>query len=204
MITDSESLGKVPFAPKCSLCRMAFLRGIYFACGRLSDPSKQFCLEFSLGNRVDTFLEFFDMLGLEFKIANRRSENLLYTKNSTVIEDFLSLAELNNAAFEIMNIKIANELKNNANRLRNFDTVNITKAVDAANSQILVIRELKRKNLLGSLPPELEATARMRLDNPDMSLAQLAIHSVPPVTKSGITHRLKKIMEFGERLLKKD
>ena len=103
-----------------------------------------------------------------------------------------------------MNIKIANELKNNANRLRNFDTVNITKAVDAANSQITVIRELYDRNLLGSLPSELEATARLRLENPDMSLAQLAIHSVPPVSKSGITHRLQKIMEFGERLLKKN
>lgn len=204
LILESENSDSVAFAPKCTLCRMAFLRGIFFACGRLTDPQKQFCLEFSLGNRAERFIEFFDILGLEFKLTERRSERILYTKNSTVIEDFLSLAELNNAAFEIMNIKIANELKNNANRLRNFDTVNITKAVDAANSQIVVIRELYERNLLGSLPPELEATARMRLENPDMSLAQLAIHSVPAVTKSGITHRLKKIMEFGEKLLDKE
>jgi DNA-binding protein WhiA len=204
LILESENSDSIAFMPKCTLCRMAFLRGIFFACGRLTDPQKQFCLEFSLGNRAERFIEYFVILGLEFKLSERRSERILYTKNSTVIEDFLSLAELNNAAFEIMNIKIANELKNNANRLRNFDTVNITKAVDAANSQIVVIRELYERNLLGSLPPELEATARMRLENPDMSLAQLAIHSVPAVTKSGITHRLKKIMEFGEKLLDKE
>ena len=202
-LLDIEKIRSVPFASKCSLCRMAFFRGVFFAAGRLTDPSKQFCLEFSLGNRAEHFIEFFLMHGLEFKLSERKSERILYTKNSTVIEDFLTLAELNNAAFEIMNIKIANELKNNANRLRNFDTVNITKAVDAANAQIRIIRELHERNLLGSLPPELEATARMRLENPDMSLSQLAIHSVPAVTKSGITHRLKKIMEFGEKLLNK-
>ena len=202
-INSQNGSGRVTFSERCTLCKMAFLRGVFFSTGRMTDPSKQFCLEFSLGNKIDAFAELFRRLGLEMKISLRGTEKLLYTKNSTVIEDFFSMAELNNATFEVMNIKIANELKNNANRLRNFDTVNITKAVDAANAQITVIRELERRNLLGSLPSELESTARMRLENPDMSLSQLAIHSVPAVTKSGITHRLKKIMEFGEKLLKK-
>ena len=198
-----EQSGNVTFNERCSLCRMAFLRGVFFSVGRVTDPTKQFCLEFSLGNKISDFVGFFEEAGLEMKISTRASERLLYTKNSTVIEDFFSMAELNGATFEIMNVKIANDLKNNANRLRNFDTVNISKAVDAANAQITVIRELDKRGLLSSLPTELEATARMRLENPDMSLSQLAIHSVPAVTKSGITHRLKKIMEFGERLLKK-
>lgn len=191
------------FLPKCPLCRMAYFRGIFFACGRVTDPNKQFCLEFSLGNKINIFSDFFEMLGIELKLSKRGTETLLYTKNSSVIEDFFSMAELTRAAFEIMNVKIANDLKNNANRLRNFDTVNISKAVEAANAQITVIRKLYERNLLGSLPEELEATAMLRLQHPDMSLSQLAIHSVPPVSKSGITHRLKKIMSFGEELLKR-
>ena len=200
-ITEKETLNQTY---KCRYCQMAYLRGVFFATGRVTDPAKQFCLEFSLGNRANMFLEMFLELGLDFKISNRSTEVLLYTKNSSVIEDFFSLAELNNATFAIMNIKIANDLKNNANRLRNFDTVNISKAVDAANAQTTMIKNLYKKGLLGSLPDELEQTAKLRLLHPDMSLAQLAIHSVPPISKSGITHRLSKIMELGEELLKKN
>lgn len=199
-INDKEEL---ICAYKCQYCQMAYLRGVFFATGRVSDPAKQFCLEFSLGNRANMFLEMFNEMGLDFKISNRSSEVLLYTKNSSVIEDFFSLAELNNATFAIMNIKIANDLKNNANRLRNFDTVNISKAVDAANAQTTMIKKLHERGLLGSLPDELEQTAKLRLAHPDMSLTQLAIHSVPPISKSGITHRLSKIMKLGEELLKK-
>lgn len=188
---------------KCQYCQMAYLRGVFFATGRMTDPQKQFCLEFSLGNRADLFSEAFLELGLDFKISSRATETLLYTKNSSVIEDFFSLAELNNATFAVMNIKIANDLKNNANRLRNFDTVNISKAVEAANAQTKLITELNARGLIGSLPDELAQTARLRLANPDMSLNQLAIHSVPPISKSGITHRLSKIMKLGEELLKK-
>ena len=203
-ITGINTNGNVIPYYKCQYCQMAYLRGIFFSTGRVTDPSKQFCLEFSLGKRANIFLKMFEELGLDFKVSNRSGETLLYTKNSSVIEDFFSLAELNNATFAIMNIKIANDLKNNANRLRNFDTVNISKAVDAANAQTTMIKELYERGLLGSLPDELEQTAKLRLANPDMSLAQLAIHSVPPISKSGITHRLSKIMLLGEELLNKN
>lgn len=188
---------------KCASCQSAYLRGIYLVSGRMSDPSKQFCLEFSLGNRTLKFLNYFESLGLYMKTTDRITEKLLYTKNSSYIEDFLALSELHSATFEIMNLKISNDFKNNANRLRNFDTVNITKAVDAANAQISAINALKDRGLLSSLPPELEQTAKLRLRHPDMSMAQLANCSVPPVSKSGITHRLAKIMKLAEELTQK-
>ena len=191
------------FSLKCPYCQSAFIRGIFLVSGRMSDPNKTFCLEFSLGNRVDIFFDYFSELGIEMKQTTRKSENLLYTKNSTVIEDFLALAELNDAAFDLMNVKIANDLKNEANRIRNFDTVNISKAVDAANHQYTVIKLLYDKKILNQLPEELISTAKMRLENPDMSLSQLAMHSVPPLTKSGISHRMTKIVKLAEELLKK-
>jgi DNA-binding protein WhiA len=169
---------------KCAACQSAYIRGIFLVSGRMSDPEKQFCLEFSLGNRARKLLEYFEELGLYLKISERASETLLYTKNSSYIEDFLALAELHSTAFEIINLKISNDFKNNANRLRNFDTVNITKAVDAANSQIAAITVLIERGLLSSLPPELEQTARLRLEHPDMSMTQLANCSVPHVSKS--------------------
>ncbi len=188
---------------KCTYCKTAFFRGLYFACGRTTDPSKQFCLEFSVGNRIKMFDNLFKMYGFEMKSAVRAGEKLLYSKNSTVIEDFFAMAELHDAAFTVMNIKIANALKNDANRIRNFDTVNISKAVDAAASQYALIKDLYDRKLLSQLPEELAQTARLRLEHPDMSLSQLAIHSIPPISKSGITHRMKKIMKLGGELLDK-
>ena len=191
------------YQQKCMGCTSAFLKGIFFACGRVSDPKKQFCLEFSLGDRIDIFQEIFIDLGFEFKQVARKSEKILYTKNSNVIEDFFAAAELNDVAYTFMNVKIANEFMNNANRLRNFDTVNISKAVDAANPQYVLIKKLVENNLFNLLPEELQETAKMRLKNPDMSLNQLAIHSIPPISKSGITHRMSKIMKLGKELLTK-
>ena len=158
---------------------------------------------FGKRKKEDIIAEYFDSNGIELKSTTRRSESLLYTKNSTAIEDFLALAELNDAAFEVMNLKIARALKNDANRLRNFDTVNISKAVDAANYQYTLIHSLYEKNLLSNLPDELVSTAKMRLENPDMSLSQLAMHSVPPLTKSGVSHRMVKIVKLAEEILKK-
>lgn len=191
------------YQQKCMGCASAFLKGVFFACGRVSDPQKQFCLEFSLGNRREAFNELFTDFGFEFKSVNRKTERILYTKNSAVIEDFFAAAELNDVAYTFMNVKIANEFMNNANRLRNFDTVNISKAVDAANPQYVLIKKLVENNLFNFLPDELQETAKMRLKNPDMSLNQLAIHSIPPISKSGITHRMSKIMKLGKELLTK-
>ena len=191
------------YQQKCMGCTSAFLKGIFFACGRVSDPKKQFCLEFSLGDRVDMFEEMLSELGFELKCVNRKTERILYAKNSAVIEDFFATADLNDVAYTFMNIKIANEFMNNANRLRNFDTVNISKAVDAANPQYILIKKLVENNLFNLLPEELQETAKMRLKNPDMSLNQLSIHSVPPISKSGITHRMAKIMKLGKELLTK-
>ena len=197
-----DSSFKLP-KPKCQYCQSAFIRGVFLCAGRLTDPNKSFCLEFSIKNKEDIITEYFDSNGIELKSTTRRSESLLYTKNSTAIEDFLALAELNDAAFEVMNLKIARALKNDANRLRNFDTVNISKAVDAANYQYTLIHSLYEKNLLSNLPDELVSTAKMRLENPEMSLSQLAMHSVPPLTKSGVSHRMANIVKLAEEILKK-
>ena len=202
-ITETES-GNYERAFKCPGCMTAFYRGLYLTAGRLTDPKKQFLLEFSANIRTDVISALLSNVGVELRAIKRRDETVLYSKNSTVLEDFFSLTQLNSVLFEIVNIKIENEFKNNANRQRNIDTVNITKAVTAANQQLAVIKKLADKGLLSSLPPELEATARMRLLHPDLSLSQLSINSVPPVSKSGLSHRLERIMKLGEEILSKN
>lgn len=139
--------------------------------------------------------------GIELKKTIRRGIAVLYLKKSEVIEDFFAKIGLNNAAFAFMNAKIKGEFRNNANRIANCETNNIGKAVSASHRQISVIDELDRANLLSSLPDELEKTAKLRIRYRDLSLSQLAAISVPPISKSGLSHRLNKIMELAPHLM---
>ena len=109
---------------------------------------------------------------------------------------------MNQTAFDIMNAKIQAELRNNTNRIVNCETNNIGRAVSASMSQIALISELIDKGLISLLPDELERTARFRMENKDMSLSQMAGAITPPISKSGLSHRLKKITELAESILK--
>ena len=110
-------------------------------------------------------------------------------------------SESRHPVFQVMNSKINAELRNNANRIANCETSNIEKAVNSSMKQIAVILELERAQLLSSLPEELERTARLRLEHRDLSLSQLAAISVPPISKSGLSHRLNKIMQLAKKHL---
>lgn len=196
--------GREFFVEKCQGCRSAFLRGFFFAAGRVSDPEKQYHLEFSPIRYTAEFSAFMAECGIEVKTANRRGVDIIYAKKSGVLEDFFAFIGVNSAAFALMNAKIEGELRNNANRVFNCDTNNIDKAVRASLKHISYISRLADANLLSSLPEELEATARLRLKHKDYSLAQLAAISVPPISKSGLSHRLNRISEIAEKLLRHD
>jgi DNA-binding protein WhiA len=200
-ILDLLSGGTGLFVSKCPSCNYYFYKGLFLGAGRISDPQKQYCLEFSLGKRINLFAEHFEEVGLYLKIRQRAEECILYTKNSSVIEDFFAIAEIQSAAFEIINTKIEKDFLNNANRGRNLDTVNIKRSVDTGNEQANILYELEKKGLLYKLPDELLSTAKLRMQYPDYTLNQLAIHSVPPLTKSGVVHRLSKIMKLAKELL---
>ena len=190
------------FEPKCASCTASFLRGVYLASGRLADPTKQHHFELAvLSDRIEAFCNYFAILGLDLSIANRAGEQVLYSRRSDTIEDFFALAGMNNTVFKLMNSKINSEVRNNANRVSNCETNNISKAVDAASRQVALIKELERRNILGSLPEELLLTAKMRVRYEDMSLSQLALLMSPPISKSGLSHRLKKLTVLAEALI---
>ena len=164
---------------------------------------KQYGLEFSLGDRAEIFRELFLGIGLDGRIAQRKNESVIYFKSADVIEDFFAFVGMNDAVFSVINAKINRELRNTANRIANCETNNIGKSVNASQKHINAIRDLDRANLLSSLPEELERTARLRLQYMDFSLARLAGVAVPPITKSGLSHRLNKILEVAEQKLHK-
>jgi len=199
-LSEIDEFG-ISYPEKCSMCQSFFLKGLFLAAGRVSDPIKQYSLEFSVGSRAGVLADFFILHGLEPKISVKKSETLVYFRNSTILEDFFALANMNQTAFDVMNAKIKGELRNTANRIANCETNNIDRAVSASMSQIALIEELIDKGLISLLPDELERTARFRMENKDMSLSQLAGAITPPISKSGLSHRLKKITGMAENIL---
>lgn len=189
---------------KCSSCLSSFLRGVFIASGRLSDPKKQFSLEFTLLERADAFDKILTDLSLTPHIARRSRGDIVYFRNSYEIEDFYGYAAINHAVFDIIEAKINSLARRESQRYLNCVTNNYKKMADVSERQIAIIEGLLEHNLLSSLPEELERTAKMRIEYPDLPLSMLAAKMTPAISKSGLSHRLKKIEEIGAKLLKID
>ena len=175
---------------KCPQCMCWFLRGMFVSCARLSDVSKEYRLEFSIKDRAEILQAFLSEIEVKVSVIHRRNESLLLIKNSSHIEEFFVLMGINKIAFDIMNARIENELKSEIQRITNFETANIGRAVQARDAQISLLKALKERNLFSSLPQELAQTAELRLQYPEASLTQLASLCVPALTKSGITMQI--------------
>ncbi len=187
---------------KCIYCAGAFLRGVFLASGRVSDPEKQHSMEFSpIGERIELFKSIFAAHDLAFSTVTRSGVTSLYTKKSDTIEDFFGAAGLNDAFFSLVHLRINNQSRNVSTRLSNCEMSNIKKAVEAAAKQLRLLDELEARGLLSSLPETLYETARLRLRYRDMSLSQLAMAATPPISKSGLSHRLTKLTELAEEII---
>ena len=179
----------------CPHCKAYFVRGAFVAKGTVADPIKGIHLEISCGSdtvarRLSSIL---DELGCPPKTVLRANGQHLYYKNGTAVEDFLTLLNANKALFTLINVKIERELRNNINRAANCETGNIQKAVAASAKQVAAIQELRDSELWETLPESLRQTAQLRLENPTVSLTELALLHQPVLTKSGLNHRLQKL-----------
>ena len=189
---------------RCKDCRNALLRGIFLAAGRISDPQKNYHLEFSFDRPKDSVAAFLADLGYPPKHSQRRKEYLLYYKDNAVIAELLSHCGAANAGFAFINAMIEKQYRSDAGRRANCETGNIAKAVEASMRQVDVITRLQERNLLSSLPSELILTAEYKLKHPNLPLSQLAALMTPPITKSGLSHRLSKIEDLAKLLLKEE
>ncbi|MGN0983278.1 MAG: DNA-binding protein WhiA, partial [Gemmiger sp.] len=134
--------------------------------------------------------------------ALRKGANTVYIKAADHIEDLLTFMGAGGAAMRIMDQRVYNEMRNKTNRLSNCETANLGKSVQAAVQVQLAIQALERAGALTLLPETLQETARLRVRYPDLPLAQLALKFDPPVSKAGLSHRLKRIQEAAQRLEK--
>ena len=180
-------------------CKASFLRGAFLAGGSITDPSKSYHLEL-VTDHFNVSRETFSILlelGFSPKDAARGGNNIIYLKQSEAIEDFFTLMGAPVSAMEIMSAKVEKDMRNAVNRRVNCDSANADKIVLAAQEQLEVIRKIERATGLDELPDKLRETALLRIANPEASLTDLAALAIPPVSKSCISHRLRKLMELG-------
>ena len=178
-------------------CRTSFLRGAFLSGGSVTDPEKRYHLELA-GNHCQASRELSALLtemGFLPHSVRRSGSSVIYFKQSEHIEDLLTTIGAPVAAMDIMTAKVDKEIRNGANRAMNCDMANVNKTVDAALEQIAGIRRLESSGRLAQMPEKLRQAARLRLDNPEMSLQQLAERCDPPVSKSCMNHRMRKLME---------
>lgn len=182
---------------KC--CRIAFLRGAFLAGGSVTDPAKGYHLELTTAHQSvsrEMVALMLDM-GLDPKAAPRKGNAVIYFKQSDRIEDFLTSIGAPVSAMEVMNARLEKNLRGSVNRRVNCDAANLDKAVEAAITQMEAIRKLKERGILPDLPEKLKETAQLRMAHPEDTLSQLAQRCDPPITKSALNHRLRKLVELS-------
>lgn len=187
--------------PPCPQCLSHFLRGIFLASGRMSDFTKQYRLEFSANRQADELSALLAETVAEPKLTTRRGETVLYYKTNSEICDLLAVIGAEADAFALINETIEAGYRNAANRRANCEARNIERSVEASMRFVQLYRRLQAADKLKNLPEELRETARLRAENPTVSLATLGGRCTPPVSKSGMNHRLEKIERLASELL---
>lgn len=183
-------------------CSSAFLRGVFLSCGTVTSPERGYHLEFVVPYKrlCMDLMKFMDELGLNPKYIVRKGNHIIYFKDSESIEDILAIIGAQDASLYVMGIKIEKDVKNKVNRRLNFEMSNINKTVDAANIQVEAIEYIESKSGISSLPENLQKIARIRLENPESSLSELEKILDEPISRSGINHRLGRIVKIAEKM----
>lgn len=183
-------------------CAAAFLRGAFLTCGTLNDPDRGYHLELNAPNRplADALaLVLQSALSLNPGRTERKGASVIYFKNAADIAALLEAIGAPKCADAVRAVRARNERRSDANRRTNFDTANIDKTVSAAAAQIEAILRLRNAPEWSSLPDELRSLALLRLAHPEYSLRELGDALVPPVSRSGVNHRLTRLVQLAEK-----
>ncbi len=183
-------------------CRKAFLRGAFLGAGSVTNPEKGYHFEIVTGEPAlhDALVKIMEKSGISVKQMSRKGLMVIYLKESEQIVSALGLMGAHQALLQLENTRVHKNVMNYVNRMMNCDASNMEKQLDASHRQIEAIRMLSLTKGLGSLPPSLEQVARLRLSQPEASLQQLGEMLNPPLGKSGVNHRLRKIVALYQAL----
>ncbi len=183
-------------------CAKAFLRGAFLGGGSISDPGKAYHLEIKSHNRgfIDEVVAILRRFGIGAKIIRRRGFDVLYIKEGEDIVDFLNIIGAHNCLFDMENIRAMKEMRNSVNRIVNCETANLDKTVNASLIQVENMKLIKERIGLDNLPDGLKQTAELRISYPDAALKELGSLHEPPLGKSGVCHRLRKLNEIAANI----
>lgn len=181
-------------------CKRAFIRGAFMAAGSISDPNKSYhfeivCRTMEQATQLQELVECFDAEG---KIVRRKERYVLYIKEGSQIVDMLNVMEAYVSLMKLENVRILKEMRNSVNRKVNCETANINKTVNAAVKQMEDIKKIQKYIGFDNLPQQLAEIAQVRLDYPEATLKELGTYLDPPVGKSGVNHRLRKLAAIAE------
>ncbi len=191
-----------PLIVQSTCCKRAYIRGAFLGSASLSDPEKTYHLEFvsQHKNQSNELRKLINSFGMDAKIIMRKKYYITYLKEGSQIVDLLNIMEAHVALMNLENVRILKEMRNNVNRIVNCETANLKKTVSAAVRQVEDIQYIEHTVGLHTLPEPLEVMARIRLEHTSATLKELGILLDPPVGKSGVNHRLRKISDIAEKI----
>lgn len=191
---------------KNSCCKRAALRGAYLTIGSMSNPQRSYHLEFVCASEKQAvqLCEILSGFELEAKIVLRKKYYVVYMKEGSAIVDLLNIIEAHVALMNLENLRILKDISNSVNRRVNCEAANIVKTVNAANRQVADIELIKEKRGISALPESLREAAVLRLEHPDATLLELSQMMNPPIGKSGMNHRLRKLSEIADEIREKE
>lgn len=189
-----------PMTRQC--CRRAFLRGAFLGCGSMTNPEKSYHFEWVAEDQSlrQTLAKLLDKSGLPVHEHVRKGQNVMYLKGAQQIADMLALMGASQAVLEMENIRITKQMRAGANRASNCDEHNSEKMLNAADEQIEAIKLISIQRGLFTLPPGLQEIARLRLEHTSLSLNELGQLMDPPVGKSGVNHRMRRLMDIAKEI----
>ncbi|MBO5396802.1 MAG: DNA-binding protein WhiA [Clostridia bacterium] len=202
-LSDSSFKKRVNFANIAEpCCYNAFLRGVFLACGTVTDPEKEYHLEFSVSSKglADDLMHVFDEFEPTPKVTQRSGSYTVYFKNSADIEDVLAIMGATENSMMYMHAKVVKDIRNTVNRKVNFEQANINRTVVAATKQYEAIAKIKEKIGFDALPPELREIAKLRYIHREVSNAEIASMLSKPLTVSGVNHRFQKLIKIAGEL----
>ncbi len=183
-------------------CSKAFLRGAFLVCGSVTDPQKDYHIEFSVtkAKLCEDLMQIIGDLGLRCKKIIRNNSYVVYAKEAESIEDYIGTMGANNAFLEVMQTRAMKDIKNQINRRSNFESANMSRSIEAGLKQVTLIEEVLSKIKLSDMTKDLEELCSLRLENPDISLDELGKMMNPELSRSAVSRRFKKLEKIAAEL----
>lgn len=183
-------------------CFKSFLRGAFLSCGNITNPEKEYHLEFNVSKAklCTDLLKIIDETGLKAKKLTRSGNYVLYCKEAETIEDYLATFGANNSFLIMMRTRAFKDVKNQINRRTNFEAANLSRSIEAGMKQIELINKILKKIKLTDMTDDLAVLCTLRMDSPEASLDELGKMMTPPLSRSAVSRRFKKIDAIATEL----